>query len=177
MKKFCVLIMTLIVAMIMSSCTIDFSDETHDDDYIKIAFYYAVDEASGDLVKTYYAWELAFYEFDDGELESVDAIKELTYGYKGVLSLNTKEHLDVYKLRERQWVSIPETSWYESNQKLKDDVLVEYGTRPVLSPSYEIGDTVRIHYIDNGLFQHYMVTRVSETLYVRYGDLRKLVKL
>ena len=175
MKKFYVLIMTLIVGMFMTSCTIDFNDGSHDDDYIKVDFVYEVDEQSGELVKSYYVWELVFYSFGNDELENVGSTNELSYTRYGYIDVYLGDYVDLYATNNYEWVNIPETAWYESNQKLPNDTLVLYGTLPVLSPSYEIGDSVRVYYLDNNLALHYMVVRSNNTIYVRYGDLRKLV--
>ena len=175
MKRLIGLILFVVIVLVLSSCKIDLEDDTHDDDYIKVSYYYEVDEETNEVSKVYYVSDMTFYHFDKDELENVFAIRELSYGSRGDWTVDFKEYFDVYAVKERQWVSIPETAWYESNQKLIDDVLTIYGTLPILSQHYDIGDTVRVSYLENNLLLHFMVQRVDGSFYVRYGDLREMV--
>lgn len=177
MRRVLLLVLTLVLGMIFSSCTIDLEDGTNDDNYVRVYYYQEIDEETDEISLVYYVNNLTFYEFDKDELENVFAIHELSYGPRCDWTVDFKEYFDVYAVKEKRWESIPEIAWFESDQKLSDDVLSLYGTLPILSSSYNIGDVVRITYIEYGLSLHFMVERTDNYLYVRYGDLRKMVIL
>lgn len=64
-----------------------------------------------------------------------------------------------YETETLRWQPIPETAWYEAPQstRLPDDVLVEYGKQPIMSSSYNVGDVVRIVYLENNMKLYFMV--------------------
>lgn len=183
LRKMLLVFIALMLSVSVMGCVlngIDLKDESNDDNYILVSIYYDVDVKTNEIVQKAYipeSAELVFYTLDEiqGELEHALTITEIHYQIKGNYRLLSRKPIKVYAIDEKSWVSIPESAWHYSQDKLQDDVLVTYGTKPLLLPTYEIGDVVRVIYQDNGLQLHFMIERAYQHYYIRYGDLRALL--
>lgn len=190
MKKLLLVFIVLMLSLSISGCTlngIDLDDTSHDDDYILVSVYYDLDVETHDVVKNIYVptitsgldYTLRFYTLDelDGDVENILSTTTVEYGILGNYSITSNEPIDIYAISDLKWESIPESAWYEtpSEKRLNDDLLVNYGTLPILSETYQIGDVIRVIYQENNLSLHYMVSRSDTRLFIRYGDLRTLL--
>ena len=170
--------------VMLSSCSVDFTDSSHDNDYILVSTYYEIDSNSNTVIKEFYVpyvnynlSGLRYYDISEVlDLEVVALTSQVTYGMFGNYTIVSKTTpIMVYGVSTLKWKTIPENDWIYSTQRLQDDVLVTYGTLPMLSPNYELYDTVRVLYEDLNLTACYVVVKVDTRTFIRYGDLRALL--
>lgn len=185
-KKLLMIVIVVLLTLSFTRCSfggVDLNDTSHDDDYIVVNLYYEVDLNNGNFIKHIYLPtiedELHFYddETEIGNLEAYTLTNEITYELYGNYSIVSKTPIQVYAVSDKTWMNIPETAWYETprDKRLNDDVQTIYGTLPVLSSNYELGDVIRVIYQSNNIMQHFMVVRSDTRLFIRYGDVRKLI--
>lgn len=181
MKKLLFIVLIFSMMFTLIGCDlIDVNDATHDDEYVMVSTYWEIDEVTKELFKVYYVPTInGEIEFIDlltlGEIELVGQTNILNYELRGNYHLGTQEPLDLYMKTELKWENISEYDYIYSTKKLPNDVLVEYGTIPIISSEYEIGSTIRVIYQDNQAYLHYTLMRVDYNLYIRYGDFRELL--
>jgi hypothetical protein len=180
MRKILTILILLVISTLLISCDIDLSDTSHDDDYIIVSTYYEYDEQNDEVIKLYYVpkitTSLTFYTFELDELEKVDEIYEVNYGLRDNYFIKSDEPIELHAVKQLKWDSIPEKYWLGSTDKrLEDDVLTTYGDLPIISINYELYDVIRVIYQDSNLYLHYILVRENNYLFIRYGDLRKLI--
>jgi len=169
----------VLTSVILSSCWLDVNDSSHDNEYVIVSTYYIQVKDSFDVIMVYYIpkidGEIIFYDLDDNTLEIVGQTNLLTYQLRGNYSIQTLAPLNIYMGNKLVWNSIPEIGYIYSETKLNSDVLVIYGTLPVISKTYEINDTIRVTYQENNLSLCYILARESTKMFVKYGDIRELL--
>jgi len=179
MKKVLMILVVLVAIFTLSGCYLDLDDPSHDDDFVLVSNYFERIDGTLEVVERYYLpkidGELVFYELDIEALDLVSNTTRLTYQFRGNYKVESEEPLNIYMLSELKWVNITENDYIYSENKLEDDVLVEYGTLPIIANDYEIGNTIRVIYQENNIYQHYYLQRTNNYMYIRYGDIRGLL--
>ena len=179
-KKLLGIILLFTMVFTLSACyNIDLNDTSHDDEYVEISTYWALNEESGEVEKLYYIPTLSgnveFYQIDRGNLEIIDQTQTITYQLGGNYHIVSNEPLNLYVKSELVWENISEIDYIYSNTKLEDDTLITYGDLPIIANTYEIGDTIRVIYQENFLQSHFVLLREDYSIYIRYGDIRELL--
>ena len=180
MKKLLGIVLLFSMIFTLSACyNIDLNDTTHDDEYVKVSTYWALNEESGDVERLYYIptiiGTINFYDIDIDDLELINQTQKITYKLNGNYHIVSDKPLNLYVKNELVWETISEIDYIYSDSKLEDDVLVTYGDLPIIASSYELGDTIRVIYQENFLQSHFVLLREDYGVYIRYGDIRELL--
>ena len=174
MKKLLMLVLLLVATFVLGGCEVTDTDR-YDHQFIDIRAYWDWD-SERELIERFYYFDpkTEAVSLVEERLEVVGTANEVSIEFHGNYSIKSKEGITLYQKTDLEWQNISEQGYWASKSQLPDDVLVRYGTLPVLSENYEIGDTVRIFYQDYQLVQHYMVVRADTNYYVNFGEIRQL---
>jgi hypothetical protein len=178
-KKLLFIVLIFLMVFTLFGCEfIDTSNTSRDDEYIMVSRYWALNEKTGEVELVYYIStvnnKISLYQLEIDDLELVNQTYTINYQLRGNYSITSQEPLNVYMVKTLMWESISEIGYIYSDNKLPNDVLVESGTLPIISDSYQFGDTIKVIYQDNNIQNHYILSRVNNGIYIRYGDIREL---
>ncbi|MDY0278850.1 MAG: hypothetical protein RBQ97_12280 [Acholeplasma sp.] len=174
-------VLLFLMVFTLSACDLlDINDTSHDDEYIQVSTYWAINEETKEVERLYYlptvSNGIVFYDLDIDELEKVNETHSISYQLNGNYKIESESNLDLFMVKTLKWENISEIDYIYSDSKLEDDILVTYGDLPIISSNYKIGDTIRVVYQENNLLLHYALLREDYNLYIRYGDIRELLK-
>jgi hypothetical protein len=180
-RKIVFIVMLFVMILTLSACDlIDINDTSNDDKYVQVKSYWVFNEETNEVEKLYYLPtvnnDIEFYDLDIETLELVDTTTSITYQLNGNYKIVSDDEMDLFMVNKLKWENISEIDYIYSGNKLEDDILVTYGDLPIIASTYEIGDTIRVVYQENNLLLHYALLREDYNLYIRYGDIRELLK-